>query len=61
MDGEIAIAGVAASAPGVHGESEAARNVAGNILAARLPFVFPAHQVGGNGKLFADKFAAVAR
>ena len=60
MDREIAIARMAASAPGVNGKSEAAGNVAGDVLAARLPLVFPAHQVGGDGQLLAVGFLARA-
>jgi len=33
--------------------------VAGNILATRLPFVFPIHQVGSNGKFFAVDILSV--
>src|ERR1700693_3095455 len=62
MKGEIAIAGMTASAPCMDGKSEAAGNVPGNILAAWLPFIFPTHQVGSNGKLFAvDTLAVLSR
>src|SRR5690242_17491672 len=43
---------MAAPAPGVHGEPDAAfyRTIA--LIAARMPLLLPAHQVGGDGKLF---------
>ena len=53
MDGEIAIAVVAASAPGVQGEAESALDRPGRLIAARMPVLLPFHQLGGNRQLVA--------
>src|SRR5579871_249578 len=53
MNGAIAVAGMAASAPSMDGKPDAACHVAGDVLAASAPFFFPAHKIGGNGKFFA--------
>src|ERR1700730_5170681 len=53
MNGQIAVARVTASAPGVEGQSHAAGAVAGSILPSRMPFLFPAHQIGSDAELFA--------
>src|ERR1017187_5177634 len=53
MDGEIAIAVVAAASPGVHGESETALDVAGSLVAALMPVLLPSHEFVGDGELFA--------
>ena len=54
MDGQIAIAGVAASAPGVNGQSEPRLHMCpAGLVAARMPVLLPAHQFVGDGELFA--------
>src|SRR5580692_5931060 len=45
MDGQIAIADMAASTPSVNREPEPASHASRNILAARTPLLFPPHQV----------------
>src|SRR2546428_6789418 len=52
MDREIAVAAVAASTPRVKGNTYAAHHTARFVLAARMPLLFPAHQVGSNGQFF---------
>src|SRR2546425_4161257 len=58
MDREIAVAAVAASAPRVKGNTYAAHHTARFVLAARMPLLFPAHQVGSNGQFFAINILA---
>src|SRR4029077_2301307 len=53
MDGEIAIAGVAASTPGVKREPHPARDISGNVLSARMPLFLPAHHFCGERELVA--------
>src|SRR6202030_4852848 len=53
MNGQEAVAGVTASAPGVEGQSHTAGRVARSILPSRMPFLFPAHQLGSDAELFA--------
>src|SRR5436305_7449079 len=53
MDREIAVAAVAAPAPGVEGNTHAACHTARLALPAWMPLLFPAHQVGRNGQLLA--------
>src|SRR5207247_6968623 len=52
MNCEIAVAAVAASTPRVKGNTYAAHHTARFVLAARMPLLFPAHQVGSNGQFF---------
>src|SRR5438445_10415756 len=58
MDREIAVAAVAASAPGVKGNTYAAHRTARFVLPARMPLLFPAHQVGSDGQFFAINIPA---
>src|SRR2546430_17122776 len=58
MDREIAVAAVAAPAPRVKGNTYAAHHTARFVLAARMPLLFPAHQVGSNGQFFAINILA---
>src|SRR6058998_3769287 len=58
MNCEIAVAAVAASTPRVKGNTYAAHHTARFVLAARMPLLFPAHQVGSNGQFFAINILA---
>src|SRR5437660_7654546 len=58
MDREIAVAAVATSAPGVKGNTYAAHRTARFVLPARMPLLFPAHQVGSDGQFFAINILA---
>src|SRR5207244_13440236 len=58
MDREIAVAAVAAPAPRVKGNTYAAHHTARFVLAARMPLLFPAHQVGSDGQFFAINILA---
>src|SRR4051794_2900827 len=51
MNTQVAVTLVATPAPGVKRQAESASDVAGNILSARAPLVFPSHQFGRNTKL----------
>src|SRR5208337_709861 len=61
MDGEIAVAGMAASSPGMERQSDAAyyARAPRRDLPPRMPFLFPLHQLGGDGKLFAVSILAL--
>src|SRR2546426_9298669 len=52
MNCEVTVAGMAAPAPRVKGNTNAAHHTARFVLAARMPLLFPAHQVGSNGQFF---------
>src|SRR3989454_9270016 len=58
MNCEVTVAGMAAPAPGVKGNTYAAHHTARFVLAARMPLLFPAHQVGSNGQFFAINILA---
>src|SRR6266566_548678 len=58
MDREIAVAAVAASAPRVKGNTYAAHHTARFVLPARMPLLFPVHQVGRNGQFIAINILA---
>src|ERR1017187_8644307 len=60
MDGEIAVAVVAAASPGVHGEPETALDVSGSFVAALVPVLLPSHHFVGDGELFAIGLGARA-
>src|SRR4029077_1247999 len=53
MNAEIAIARMSASTPGVNRKAYPARNTVRNVLPARMPFLFPAHQLRGDRKFVA--------
>ena len=36
----------------MHREAHTTRDVARDMLAARMPLLFPTHQIGGNAQLF---------
>src|SRR5436190_18113700 len=52
MNCEVTVAGMAAPAPRVQGNTKAAPPTASFVLAARMPLLFPAQQVGSNGQFF---------
>src|SRR5213592_721534 len=58
MNCEVTVAGMAAPAPRVKGNTNAAHHTARFVLAARMPLLFPAHQVGSNGQFFAINILA---
>src|SRR5664279_1109667 len=60
MDGEVAIAVVAATSPGVHGETETALDWAWSFVAALMPVLLPSHEVVGDCELFAVGLGARA-
>src|SRR2546428_8244683 len=53
MNCEVTVAGMAATAPGVKGNTYAAHYTARFVLPARMPLLLPAHQVRSNGQFFA--------
>src|SRR5690348_14104474 len=59
MDDNLAVTLVATSAPGVNREAEAALDVSGATLASRMPFGFPVHQPGSDGKFVAIDLGVV--
>src|SRR6184192_2213179 len=58
MNCEVTVAGMAAPAPRVKGNTNAAHHTARFVLPARMPLLFPAHQVGSNGQFFAINILA---
>src|ERR1035441_10360733 len=60
MDGEVAIAVVAATSPGVHGETKSALDIARSLVAALMPVLLPSHHPLGDGELFAIGLGARA-
>src|SRR5437660_10969977 len=52
MNCEVTVAGMAAPAPRVEGNTNAAHHTATVVLAARMPLLFPAHQVGSDRQFF---------
>src|SRR5438093_10179070 len=53
MNCEVTVAGMAAPAPRVKGNTYAAHYTARFVLPARMPLLLPAHQVRSNGQFFA--------
>src|SRR5436309_13013394 len=53
MNWEVTVAGMAATAPGVKGNTYAAHYTARFVLPARMPLLLPAHQVRSTGQFFA--------
>src|SRR5437899_11909880 len=58
MNCEVTVAGMAAPAPGVKGNTYAAHHTARFVLPARMPLLFPAHQVGSDRQFFAINILA---
>src|SRR5947209_4620785 len=58
--GEIAIAVVTAPAPGMEGQPDAPRDISGPILRARMPLLFPVHQIRVQSRLAATVTRAYA-
>src|SRR5437667_6405192 len=58
MNCEVTVAGMAATAPRVKGNTYAAHRTAKFVLPARMPLLFPAHQVGSDGQFFAINILA---
>src|SRR5437879_12203122 len=58
MNCEVTVAGMAATAPRVKGNTYAAHRTARFVLPARMPLLFPAHQVGSDGQFFAINIPA---
>src|SRR5437016_1241675 len=53
MNCEVTVAGMAATAPRVKGNTYAAHYTARFVLPARMPLLLPAHQIRSNGQFFA--------
>src|SRR5437879_13139675 len=58
MNCEVTVAGMTAPAPRVKGNTNAAHHTARFVLPARMPLLFPAHQVGSDGQFFAINILA---
>src|SRR5271157_3212493 len=60
MNGEIAVAVVTATAPGVHGEAKSTLDGPGGLVASRMPVLLPLHHLSRNRQFIAISVGALS-